>query len=89
MTIAPTTSPTINRLTNAAETISTVTSTSPYVFQLYNTVTKAIVGIVQYRKGGPTATIGGILACDTYANLQAEATANAFTGTLTADPTPH
>lgn len=88
MTITPTTSPTTNPLTNAAETISTVSSTSPYVFQLYNAVTKAIVGKVQYRKGSTTATIGGIIACDTYANLQAAATAAGLVGTLSADPTP-
>jgi len=88
MTITPTTTSGTNQLTNATETISIVTSTAPFVYQLFNKVTKALVGPVKYMVKGSTGTVGGIIACDTYANLQTEAATVGLGGTLSADPTP-
>lgn len=84
-----TTAGTVNDLAGGTLPTQTVTSPSPYLLVRYNTATKAIASKVIYIKGGPSTGVGGILACDTYANLQAAATAASLTGTLSEDPTPH
>jgi hypothetical protein len=66
-----------------------VESGAPYVFVLYNGTTKTVVGKVQYRASGITKSLGCILACDTYANLQGAAASAGLTGTLSPDPTPN
>jgi hypothetical protein len=91
MTITPAAGTITDRRTNASTSTFTVASAAPYVFVMYNLVTKTIVGLVQYRKGsltGGTTTKGGIIACDTYANLQEAVTVQGLIGTLSKDPTP-
>lgn len=88
MTLTNATGSVVDPLTNVTLPTLSVTSGYPYFFVVYNLVTKAIVGKVEYRTKGTTTTKGGIVACDTYANLQAAATAAGLTGTLSADPTP-
>ena len=81
-----------NNLTNVVLATQSVTSQSPYLFVVYNLETRAIEGNpkhnVQYRAKGTTTRILGIIACDTYADLQEAVMSAGLTGTPSADPTP-
>lgn len=88
MTLSNTTNPSVNPLTNADETVSKVASETPFLYVFYNSVTKHTVGPVRYRASGQAGTVGGLLACDTFADLQTAAAALGLIGTLIPDPTP-